>query len=60
LLKLDLLRTVRRRSVCKTPTRELKHPSAIFQIVLFLVLACVFDSQARIILRGEVNRAAHS
>jgi hypothetical protein len=27
--------------------------------VFFLVLACVFDSQARISLRGEVNRAAH-
>jgi hypothetical protein len=32
------------RSVCETPTRELNHPSAIFQIVFFLVLACVFDS----------------
>jgi hypothetical protein len=59
LLKLDLSRTVRRRSVCETPTRELNHPSAIFQIVFFLVLACVFDSQARISFRGEVNRAAH-
>ena len=59
LLKLDLSRTVRRRSVCETPTRELNHPSVIFQIMFFLVLACVFDSQARISLRGEVNRAAH-
>jgi hypothetical protein len=48
------------RSVCETPTRELNHPSAIFQIVFFLVLSCVFDSQARISLHGEVNRAAHS
>jgi hypothetical protein len=59
LLKLDLSRIVRRRSVCKTPTRELNHPSAIFQIVFFLVLACVFNLQARISLHGEVNRAAH-
>ena len=46
-------------SVCETPTRVLNHSSAILQIVFFLVLACVFDSQARISLRGEVNRAAH-
>ena len=46
-------------SVCETPTRVLNHSFAIFQIVFFLVLACVFDSQARISLRGEVNRAAH-
>ena len=46
-------------SVCEIPTRVLNHLSAIFQIVFFLVLACVFDSQARISLRGEVNRAAH-
>ena len=46
-------------SVCETPTRLLNHSSAIFQIVFFLVLACVFDSQARISLRGEVNRVAH-
>ena len=46
-------------SVCETPTRVLNHSSAIFQIVFFLVLACVFDSQVRISLRGEVNRAAH-
>ena len=46
-------------SVCETPTRVLNHSSAIFQIVFFLVLACVFDSQARISLRGEVNRVAH-
>ena len=45
--------------VCETPTRVLNHSSAIFQIVFFLVLACVFDSQARISLRGEVNRVAH-
>jgi hypothetical protein len=30
-----------------------------FQIVFFLVLVYVFDSQARISPRGEVNRAAH-
>ena len=59
LLKLDLSRTVRRRSVCETPTRELNHPSTIFQIVFFLVLACFFDSHARISLRGEVIRATH-
>ena len=46
-------------SVCETPTRVLNHSSAIFQIVFFLILACVFDSQARISLRGEVNLAAH-
>ena len=46
-------------SVCETPTRVLNHSSAIFQIVFFHVLACVFDSQARISLRGEVNRAVH-
>jgi hypothetical protein len=56
LLKLDLSRTVRRRSVCKTPTRELNHPFAIFHIVFFLVLACVFDSQARI-RRGQSSSA---
>jgi hypothetical protein len=28
-------------------------------MVFFLVLVCVFDSQARISPRGEVNRAAH-
>jgi hypothetical protein len=47
------------RSVCETPTCELNHSSAIFQIVFFLVLACVFDSQAGISPRGEVNRAVH-
>ena len=46
-------------SVCETPTRVINHSSAILQIVFFLVLACVFDSQARISLRGEVNRAVH-
>jgi hypothetical protein len=59
LLKLDLSRIVRRRSVCETLTCELNHSSAIFQIVFFLVLACVFDSQAGIIPRGEVNRVVH-
>jgi hypothetical protein len=33
--------------------------SAIFQIVFFLVLVCVFDSQARISPCGEVNCALH-
>ena len=46
-------------SVCETPTRVLNHSSAIFQIVFFLILTCVFDSQARISLHGEVNHAAH-
>jgi len=45
--------------VCETPTCEINHSSAIFQIVFFLFLACVFDSQARISLRSEVNHAAH-
>jgi hypothetical protein len=60
LLKFRSVENSRRRSVCETPTCELIHSSAIFYIVFFLVLACVFDSQARISLRGEVNRAAHS
>jgi hypothetical protein len=47
------------RAVCETPTRVLNQSSGIFQIVFFLVLVCVFDSQARIGPRGEVNRAAH-
>jgi hypothetical protein len=47
------------RLVCETPTCELNHSSAIFQIVFFLVLACVFDSQVGISPRGEVNRAVH-
>jgi cbb3-type cytochrome oxidase subunit 3 len=37
----------------------LNQSSTIFQIVFFLVLVCVFDSQARISPRGEVNRAAY-
>ena len=45
-------------SVCETPTRVLNLYSAIFQIVFFLVLACIFDSQARISLHGEVNHVA--
>ena len=32
--------------------------SAIFQIMFFFVLSCVFDSQARISLCGEI-RAVH-
>jgi hypothetical protein len=47
------------RSVCETPTRVLNQSFAIFQIVFFLVLVFVFDSQARKSPRGEVNRAAH-
>jgi hypothetical protein len=47
------------RSVCETPTCDLNHPSAKFRIVFFLVLACVFDSQAGISPHGEVNRAVH-
>ena len=46
-------------SVCEIPTRVLNHLTAIFQIVFFLVLACVFDSQARISLRGVVNHTTH-
>ena len=60
LLKLFCQEQFTPRSVCKTPNRVLNLSSAIFQIVFFLFLACVFDSQARISLRGEVNRAAHS
>jgi hypothetical protein len=37
----------------------LNQSSAIFQIVFFLVLVCVFDSQARKSPRGDVNRATH-
>ena len=59
LLKLFCQEPFAARSVCETPTRVLNHSSAIFQIVFFLVLACIFDSQARISLRGEVNHAAH-
>jgi hypothetical protein len=38
LLKLDMSRTVRRRSVCETQTRELNHPSAIFRLCSFSFL----------------------
>jgi hypothetical protein len=37
----------------------LNQSSAIFQIVFFLVLVCVFDSQARKCPHGVVNRAVH-
>jgi hypothetical protein len=47
------------RQVCETPTRVLNQSSAILQIVFFLVLVCVFDSQTMISPRGEVNRAVH-
>jgi hypothetical protein len=47
------------RPVCETPIRVLNQSSVIFQIVFLLVLVCVFDSQARISPRGEVNRAVH-
>jgi amino acid permease len=43
----------------ETPTRVLNQSSAIFQIVFFLILVCVFDSQARISPHGEVNLVAH-
>ena len=46
-------------SVCETQTRVHNHSSAIFQIVFFLFHTCVFDLQARISLRGEVNCAAY-
>ena len=59
LLKLFCQEQFAARSVCETPTRVLNYSPAIFQIVFFLVLACVFNSQARISLRGEINRAAH-
>jgi hypothetical protein len=59
LLKLFCQEQFTDRSVCETPTRELNQSSAIFQIVFFLILVCVFDSQARKSPRGEVNRAAH-
>jgi hypothetical protein len=47
------------RSVCETLTCELNHSSAILHIVFFLVLACIFDSQAGISPRGEVNCVVH-
>ena len=59
MLKLFCQEQFAARSGCETPTRVLNHSSAIFQIVFFLFLACVFDLQAKISLRGEVNRAAH-
>jgi hypothetical protein len=37
----------------------LNQSSAIFQIVFFLVLVCIFDSQARKSPHGEINRATH-
>jgi hypothetical protein len=59
LLKLFCQEQFTDRPVFETPTRVLNQSSAIIQIVFFLVLVCVFDSQARKIPRGEVNRAAH-
>ena len=59
LLKLFCQEQFAARSVCETPTRVLNHSSAIFQIVFFLFLACVFDSQARISLLSKVNHVAH-
>jgi hypothetical protein len=59
LLKLFCQEQFTDRPVCETPTRVLNQSSIIFQIVFFLVLVCVFDSQARISPRGEVNRVAH-
>jgi hypothetical protein len=59
LLKLFCQEQFTNRPVCEAPTRVLNQSSAIFQIVFFLVLVCVFDSQARISPRGEVNHAVH-
>jgi hypothetical protein len=59
LLKLLCQEQFTDRSVCETPTRVLNQSSVIFQIVFFLVLLCVFDSQARKSPRGEVNCAVH-
>jgi hypothetical protein len=59
LLKLLCQEQFANRSVCETPTRVLNQSSAIFQIMFFLVLVCVFNSQVRISPRGEVNRAVH-
>jgi hypothetical protein len=59
LLKLFCQEQFADRSVCETPTRVLNQSYAICQIVFFLVLVCVFDSQARKSPRGEVNRAVH-
>jgi hypothetical protein len=59
LLKLFCQEQFADRSICETPTRVLNQSSAIIQIVFFLVLVCVFDSQASKSPRGEVNRAAH-
>jgi hypothetical protein len=44
LLKLFSQEQFTDRPVCETPTRVLNQSSAIFQIVFFLVLVCVFDS----------------
>ena len=46
----------RRLSVCETPTREINLSSAIV-LHPFLFLLVFFDSQARISLLGEVDRA---
>jgi hypothetical protein len=59
LLKLFCQEQFTDRPVCETPIRVLNQSSAIFQIVFFLVLVCVFDSQARISPCGEVNHATH-
>jgi hypothetical protein len=59
LLKLFCQEQFTDRPVCETPIRVLNQSSVIFQIVFFLILVCVFDSQVRISPRGEVNRAAH-
>jgi hypothetical protein len=44
LLKLFCQEQFTDRPVCETLTRVLNQSSAIFQIVFFLVLVCVFDS----------------
>jgi hypothetical protein len=58
LLKLFYQEQLADRSVCETPSRVLNQSSTIIQIMFFLVLACVFDSQTRKSPRGEINRAA--
>jgi hypothetical protein len=59
LLKLFYQEQFADRLVCETPTRVLNQLSAIIQVVFFLDLVCVFDSQAKKSPRGKVNCAAH-
>jgi hypothetical protein len=55
LLRLICQEQLRRSSICETPTREFNHTSVIW-LRSFSFLLVFFDSQARISLRGEVNR----